>query len=266
MQGPEFPMARQLCNALATDRAPEIFKIVPGHYAELVTEATEWGVLPNAGSNFWHTKKVKPRKSIFEDDLFPRPLVRVGIDHQDDARASSAAKDVLRGREGVLDELGQWIGTCEKDGKRGLVDAMKHHQVFRLLAVRVADVEALSAGGAPASLAAPAAVTSIAAPRVGSRPLTKEQKAVAEQSAIEAIRQPERTQKGKVCWTARQTCAAFLDAFEALQRTGMKQDAALDEIAQAWSTEGNSLKGSSLKKRRTECSRNDPRNEDRMAA
>lgn len=269
MPGPVFPMARQLCNALATDRAPEIFKIVPGHHAEQVTEATDWGDLPNAGSNFWHTNKDKPRKLTYTERLPQRQVqvqVRVGIDPYDAASPPSSAKDALRGRNGVLVALGQWIEERAKGRKTGLVDAMKVHPVFRLLAVRVADVAALSEGEAPASLAALAAVTSIATPRVGSRPLMDEQKAVAEKSAIAAIRQPERTQQGKVCWTAGQTCAAFLDAFDALQRTGMKQDAALGAIAQAWSTEGNSLEGSSLKKQLTGCRKKYPRNGDRKAA
>lgn len=189
---------------------------------------------------------------------------------------------VLSSRAGVIEAVTKVITQNLNNSREVMVRALSLHPELWMLAIREADAEMLIKQLArkddvtdelvgpslarPASLAALAAVTSIATPRVGSRPLTKEEKAVAKQSAIAAIRQPERTQQGKVCWTARQTCAAFLDAFEALQRTGMKQDAALDEIAQAWSTEGNSLKGSSLKKRRTECSRNDPRNEDRMAA
>lgn len=82
---------------------------------------------------------------------------------------------------------------------------------------------------------------------------TREQVAAAKEKAMASIQSPERNDRGQVSWTSTETCHRFLKAIQSLQGAGMKQDEALDEIAKAWSTEENSLKGSSLKKRVTEC-------------
>lgn len=195
MRGPVFPMAHQLCTVLAADCAPQVFKIVPGHYAEQVTEATEWEGVSNVGPHFWHNYKGKAQKTSYTVHLPPsHGQVRLGIDQHDNAPSRPATKDVLRGREGVLGAFSRWIADRQKDRRGELVAAMKDHPVFRLLAVREADVAGLFADEPTEASAAspgqsPAADPRIVQPAGGAWPHAKgERWTDAELTAMRAMR------------------------------------------------------------------------------